>query len=106
MIDAGKLRHRIVVERHTETISPAGTPSRTWAEHIKLWACVIPVKAGEREVAERLEHRIEFKVVTRYTDQVKASDRIVYAGRTLEIIAVTDDGERHETLTIECREVQ
>ena len=52
MLDSGKLRHRVSIERVERTQDPVtGAIAETWTEIAKVWAAVEPLSARESTTA-------------------------------------------------------
>lgn len=102
-IKAGRLRHRVDIERLTTARNEYGETVETWvdlAESVPV--AVEPLSVRERLVADQAESRVTTRMVMRYRD-IKASDRIKHKGLTFEVVGVMDDPiSGAEWLTVMC----
>lgn len=105
-LKAGDLRHKITIERETETPDGMGGSSLAWvsitAHPIK--AMIKPLSGGESLHAMRLEAKVSHRIIIRYRTDIKTSDRINYNGRLMQIRAKIDLEERHKWLELICEE--
>ena len=101
---AGKLRHRITIQRATETLGTSGDITRTWAEYATVWADVRAAKSDEK-FSGQTQSRIDYVIEIRSGITPTSKDRILHDGNTLEISNVYDPDQRGTRLMLECTEV-
>jgi SPP1 family predicted phage head-tail adaptor len=90
---AGRLRHRLVLERPVATADGAGGATIAWEEVATLSAEIVPASSVERNVGEGLADLTQHKVVIRKRDDVSAGDRFRLGARLFRITGVTDPEE-------------
>ncbi|WP_114966807.1 phage head closure protein [Alkalilacustris brevis] len=92
---SGRLRHKITVQRATETVDAAGTPSFDWAELATLRAEVVQQSTEEfiRSQGASDERVVIFR--TRFLAGVGNDDRIVWRGEAHNIREVAVLGHEH-----------
>ena len=92
---AGKLQHRVQIERHQELVSDSG--------HVrKVWLPIVTTRAEMKEASttEFLTGQIEGDTVravffVRYPVQsITTADRLMLAGKAWNIIGMTEIGRR------------
>ena len=109
MLDAGKLRHRVVVQRYVGEADDYGDirwqDDRNWRNACVMWAAVDPISGKEFYAAEQAQSEVSHKVRTRYRGGIKPGMRLLLGGRKLYIQSVIDWEERHESLLLMCKEV-
>ena len=109
MIQAGRFRHKIIVEQRDTTAVAGGIPDRQWVTLFGDVPCMVePMPSSDIEQGEIREGESRFKITTRYRDgynnklRVRWRDRILYiarfeniasANRELTIIADAPDFE-------------
>jgi SPP1 family predicted phage head-tail adaptor len=103
MIDPGKLRERITVEQAAEARNSLGETVLSWATFAERWASVEGVSSREALELGRVEVSISHRVRLRYLDGMTQNMRIVWRGRTLEIVSLLEYGNRSEHVAI-CQE--
>lgn len=109
-IAAGRLRHRVSLQRNEPTQDQStGEILDKWVEYAKVWASVEPLSAREFISAAATQSKITTRITIRYMDGVDASMRIVHtkrgAQRVFNIEGVLSDRESGlEYLTLPCSE--
>lgn len=88
MVEGGKLRCLVTIQRATHTRDGAGAEVRTWATLNQAWASIEPMSGREREVAYATQADQSHRVTMRAVDGsgLRASDRIVYGSRTFAVV--------------------
>jgi SPP1 family predicted phage head-tail adaptor len=108
LITPGKLDRRITVERRTATKDPIyGTSQAAWEPVATVWAQVtdvLPSKAEGVEGEIALQRR-PARIRTRYRDDLTADMRIIYQGRTMEIVGGPAELGRKEGLEFVVEEI-
>lgn len=74
MTQAGKLRHRLQIQRAVET-NVDGDVTRAWTTLDTRWGSVEPLTGKELYEAQQVQPRAAFKVMIRYYDGLLTSDR-------------------------------
>ena len=104
---AGKLRHKITVQKVTETLSGFGEPVQTWATFKTLMASVETTGGREFEALAQTHGELSHLIKTRYSSGITSKMRVIFKGRTLQIIAPPSNiGETSRTLKILCQELE
>lgn len=108
MIDPGKMRHRITVQRFVGEPDSFGDPplddDSQWDDVATVWAAIDPISGKEFYAAEQSQSEVSHKVRCRYRRGITSAMRIMYGSRIFSILSVIDWEERHESLLIMCRE--
>lgn len=107
-LDAGRLRHRIILQKQQETQDPqSGAIVVTWIDVATVWAAIEPVSAREFVSAQNEISKITTKIIVRYRDDVTAKMRAYHAFKRMyyNIEGVLSDKESGlEYLTLPCSE--
>ncbi|MGQ7792921.1 phage head closure protein [Faunimonas sp. B44] len=90
---AGRLRHRLALEKADRVPDGAGGTTLAWSETARFFAEVAPLRAEERAEGEGLSDRVTHKVTVRHRADVAAGDRLRLGARTLVIRSVHDPHE-------------
>lgn len=94
---AGDLRERITVQAYTETKNSLGEMvpvyDQTFAE---VWASVQGVTAREFLLAGQQQTEISHRIRMRYLTGLTQRMRIVWRGRTMEIVSILEHANRSE----------
>ena len=110
MIDAGKLRHRVLLQSYTGAVDDYGDPLYSdddqWTPEAAVWAAIDPVSGKEFYAAEQAQSAVSHKLRLRYRPGVSAAWRGLYGSRVFRILSVIDWEERHESLLLMVQEVE
>lgn len=103
-MQAGKLRHRITLQKPVKTQSPTtGAVINTWEDVSKLWADVVDLSAREFVAAQAGQSEITSRITIRYREDVTNKHRILYREGIYNIEGVlADDKSGSEYLTLPC----
>ena len=101
---AGKLIHKITIERETAVPDGYGGSTDTWSTHKSLKAFIKPISGRERLHSQRLEASMSHKVFIRFSGDIIASDRVNYNGRFFQIRAIVNIEERNKWIELTCEE--
>ena len=93
MLDSGKLRHRVSIERVVRTQDEdTGAVTETWAEIAKVWAAIEPLSAREFVQSAAGQSEVTARITIRTRD-ILATDRIAHRGVVYNIRGVLPDKE-------------
>lgn len=95
-----RLRHRVTIERRTETRDRFGAVRSAWTTHAERAADVETPTGREPLVADQRRSELSHVLTVRAPLDVTTADRLVFNGRTLGIIAVYDRDNHGRELTI------
>lgn len=102
-LDAGKLRHRVTIQRLIRYIDTAGDTVEGWVEFATVWASVEPLSAREFIGSQAMQSQIAVRVTIRHLDGVLASMRLLHGAKVYVIEGVLPDKESGlEYLTLPC----
>lgn len=96
MIDPGKLRERVTIQQATESRNSLGETTLAWTTYAERWASVEGVSAREALELGQVDVSVTHRVRMRYVDGMTQNMRLVWRGRTLEIIALLEYANRSE----------
>jgi SPP1 family predicted phage head-tail adaptor len=104
MISAGRLRHRVRIDRLTVTLdSDDGVQTEEWAEVATVPADIQPLSGRELIAADAMDAKSTARIIVRYRPDLTAADRLVHRGTVYNIDAVIPDADsniRHMTLMV------
>jgi SPP1 family predicted phage head-tail adaptor len=111
-MNPGLFRHRITFQQYDENVANEnGFPldeSQRWQDVKTVWSMI--KTDSDRKYREFYEAAAEhsekiIRFIVRYTKGITPKMRILYKGRIFDIIAVVNDDELNQTLTIIAKEV-
>ncbi len=103
---AGRLRHRVTIQKVTRTNAADGSPVDTWSALDTVSAEVKTVSGTERWANERTMQEYDIAVRIRHRADIGAGMRLLYGARVFDIKAPLDPDERRRELVLLCREVK
>ena len=92
----GQLRERVDIQRAAETRNALGEVTQAWATYASRYAAVMTLRSREALNAQQAGLSVTHKVKMRHVGGLKSSDRIIWRGRTLEIVSIIE----HEQFTV------
>lgn len=105
---AGKLKHRITIERQYQTQDAAtGAISVSWQTLAVVWCAIEPVSVREFIASQSEVSKIKNRITIRYRDDIDHSMRLYYAPKALyyNIEGILPDKDTgYEYLTLACSE--
>lgn len=106
MIAAGRLRHRVQLQRQVRGQSPAtGAQTVSWEPLADVWAEVAALSARELVAAKSVDSEVTMRVTIRHRDDVTDKCRVIHRGKILNIHGVLPDPVSGlEYLTLPCSE--
>ena len=107
-MNSRRLQGQITIQRMTRTISPAGTASEGWTELATVRAEILRRGFVERlqDYGEAEEGTIGFRVRIIPGVEISTADRVVHAGKPLDLVDVVEVKRgRVRLLELICRQV-
>lgn len=86
----GLLRERVEIQRAAESRNALGEVTQTWSTYQSRYAAVQTLRSREALNAQQAGLSVTHKVKLRHVEGLKSSDRLVWRGRTLEIVSVLE----------------
>ena len=105
-MQAGRLRHRLVVQHEEESQDTYGGVTRTWTTLDTVWGSVEPLSGKELIEAQQLDATLTHRIRIRYLANVTETCRITFDSRTFEIQTVRNFSERNREMELLCKEVR
>jgi len=101
VIRAGRLRHRVRIERVVETTNAVGGVSRSWRSIAVRWAGIEPISAREFMKHDQVNSTVTHRIMLRGGGlEISAKDRIVFGRRVFGILSIINRDERDKVLEI------
>ncbi|KKL69242.1 hypothetical protein LCGC14_2116930 [marine sediment metagenome] len=95
MVEAGKLRHKIDIQKFTTAKDSYGEDIKTWASYHKTYSKIEPLRGKEYFDTQQIVPEVDNKITIRYKSGIAPTMRIVWGSRTYEIRSVTNLDERN-----------
>ena len=93
-IDAGKLRHRVSLQRNQPTQdTTTGELLDNWVEYAKAWAAIEPLSARDLIAAQAGQSKVTARIVMRHRSDLSPTDRIVHRSSVYNPAGVLPDAD-------------
>jgi SPP1 family predicted phage head-tail adaptor len=95
VINAGRLRERVTIQRQVAVPDGAGGQTRSWVDVATVRAEVLPRRGNAEAGTEALQGVQQWQMVIRFRRDIAIDDRIVWEGKTHRVLAAVDEtGDR------------
>jgi SPP1 family predicted phage head-tail adaptor len=101
-IRAGRLRHRLTLQRKTETRTSTGDVTIAWVTDSTVWGAIEPLSGKEYIAASQTQNEAEVKILIRYHATIADTWRVVNDGKAYSIHAILNADERNNAMTLMC----
>ncbi|CAM3407576.1 head-tail adaptor protein [Rouxiella silvae] len=105
-MQAGKLRHRVTLQKRVNHRDPqTGAAIPGWENVKKIWADVVPLSAREFVASQAVQSEVTTRITIRKRSDVTNKHRILFRGQVYNIEGVLPDPVSGlEYLTLPCSE--
>jgi SPP1 family predicted phage head-tail adaptor len=104
-VQAGKLRHRVIIQQRASGENAYGEPNGAWGTWKTVWAEVAPTSGVEREQDQQTSAVTSHRVTVRYINGLTTDHRILFGTRVLGIHEIVNTDERNIEQVLRCSEV-
>lgn len=103
MIYSGRMRERVTLQKPVEQHNPFGEATLVWEDVTTLWAQVTTLSARDYFAAQQSGTLATHRVIVRFFKGMSPTYRLIWRGRTMEIVSVLEREDRslHEMLARE-----
>jgi SPP1 family predicted phage head-tail adaptor len=104
-MEAGKLRHRVTIQKPVRSESAqSGEVELEWQDIGQAWAEIRPTNGREQQLYAQTGEQVSHVITCRYTTAITTDCRLAYRGRFFDVSGVTDVDERRRELRITATE--
>ena len=96
------MRHRVTIQKSTNTQSDTGASVQAWVDHKKVWSTYQPLTGKESFTEDQEQASLMVLFRMRYLSGITADMRVIYDGLTYNIIAPLPFKTRDE-LHLRCK---
>lgn len=97
------LRHLLVFERSTETVTPSGGVDTVWSEFARARAELVEGSKTEEQQERGAVSITAYTFRARYLPGVTLADRVSYGGKPFDIVELSDVDRRAGSMAIKVR---
>lgn len=101
---AGKLRHRVEVQRSTATQDSYGQQVITWSTFATLWADIRPSEATETFESGQFKTERKHVVRMRFFEGLTTRNRLKFGSRYFDVTGIRYVREVKEEMVVDCVE--
>ena len=103
-MNPGELRHRITLQKFTTTVNENGFEEESWIDFKTVWASVSNLHGKEYFEAAAVQKENIVKFIIRYLPGINNSMKILFKGKSYNIIQI--DNIRYENKFIEIKAME
>lgn len=103
-MQAGRLRHRLILQSKAETRDSYGATLITWDTEATVWGAIEPLSGKEYFAQQEVQSESKVRIVIRYYSGVLPSWRVSNGGLYYDIVDVLNHDMRNQQLTLMCRQ--
>lgn len=103
-MNSGRNRHRLTIQKKTETADAIGGTIETWVTDFSRWGHVRPLSGREVFEADQLQTRQSHMISLRFTSSISTQNRILHRSRLFHIMSVRNPDERERVTELGCME--
>lgn len=103
---AGKLRHRVTIERFAPSRDDAGSEVPVWESYATVWGSVEPLEGREGSATTQILADLDTVVTIRWSPQVDSVTpkwRVRHGGVTYDIVSVAHQKLGQREVVLACR---
>ena len=98
---AGELRHRVILQKPTETTNDIEEVVYTWSDEATVWAAVEPNTGSWYFAAQQANSNVKGRVRMRYRSDIDPTWRLKFGDRILNIESILNPDEKNiETIVL------
>ena len=102
---SGKLNRRITIQKLSVAKNEYGEDIESWINFRTLWAHVEPLRGREYWQAKQVVGEVTGRITIRYLDGLDEKMQVMYGGKTYNILAVINPGEKNRELQLLVKEL-
>ena len=103
-MNPGELRHRITLQKFTTTVNENGFEEESWIDFKTLWASISNLHGREYFEAAAVQKENTVKFIIRYFSGIDTSMKIMFKGKSYNIIQI--DNIKYENKFIEIKALE
>jgi SPP1 family predicted phage head-tail adaptor len=104
-VNTGDLRKRCTIQEKQSTQGGSGAEVINWVEVVTVWCSPEPLRGQEYLEASRLQADLDIRFRIRYHEGIRPAMRVLYDGRTFNIVSVIHVKEQRREMQLMCKEL-
>ena len=102
-MQAGRLRHRITIQRKTEARDSYGDAVPTWSDVAEVWAEILSVTGREEYLSEQHRETGQWRIRIRKRDGMNGTMRVLHGDEVYDVLAVLPDQWKTREQILVCK---
>jgi len=102
VIPAGQLNQRVTLQQRVAGIDALGQQSESWADVVRLWAKVEPLRGNQFFAAAQAQNEVTARITIRWRAGVDPGMRVIWRGEPYGIFAVIDPMGEKQQIELMC----
>lgn len=103
-MEAGKLRHSVILQRAVRTQDATGQSILTWGNLATVWARVNPTAVREYRDSKAVAGEVTHEITIRHYPGLLDTDRVLFGARVLNVAGISNKDERGIEDMLLCKE--
>jgi SPP1 family predicted phage head-tail adaptor len=103
-MQAGKLRHRVIIQEPVQTANAMDELVTTWATFATVWADIQPDSGNQNYQAKQINAEAQGRIKIRYRTDILPTMRVLYGERIFTILSIIQPREDKRELHLIYRE--
>ena len=99
---AGRLRHRLRLQKKTESRSSTGAVTAIWTTDSTVWGSIEPLSGREFIAAGGTQNEADVRIIIRYHATITDDWRVWNDSKAYTILAVVNEDERDRMMELRC----
>ena len=104
-MQAGKLNKRVIIQQYAATRDDYGGEVLTWSDIVTAWAQKAHRTSREFFAAQKVNAETTDMFIIRHYSGITTKMRVIFDGKTYDIIGANDPDGRRREIQLMCREV-
>lgn len=99
---AGRLRHRVLIQRPVRDIVDGEPVVDQWEDVAQVWAAILPLRGNEYLTAEQFRPGVTTRIRIRWFDGITSEMRVIFGSKTYGIDSVQEGFDTMAYMVLMC----
>ena len=105
VLEAGKLRNRIIIQQRSTTKNSFGETIDTWTTFTTLWAAIEPLRGREFFESKETQAEVTTKITIRNKSGITPQMRVSWNSKIFDIKSIINIESRNKEVILMCQEL-
>jgi SPP1 family predicted phage head-tail adaptor len=103
-MNAGALRHSVIVQFATDTVKESGQTEKTWSQYANRFAEILTPSGEKFFGMDKFNAKVTHVVRIRWLDGITEKMRVMWGVRILNIVFISEDKDHGRWMWLNCLE--